>query len=586
MRNTLLSVLLIGCSDYQFAEDVPENYAEPDILVTPGELFFGILENDESVTQVLTIENQGDANLDVVMMLIEGEGFTSFNTFPMQLPPSTSAEVYVNYTATTTSDIGTATIISNDPDSTEIEVPLYGGYVGPKLLIEPSAISFDEQMLECLSSERFTLTNIGSATLNIHDVVIEDETGYFEITEPPENWELEPQRSTEVEVSFIPLTDGGFTSSFRVDSNDPDGEQTAEVVGMGEELGMCANLDLSFLVEYEIADIAFILDTTGSMGSLATAMASDFSGIAKELNNEIEDITFGVATYRDYNFSSFGGQGDLPFQLETQQTSSLTRVQSALNGISASGGGDGEESAMEAIYQATTGNGYDQECDGYYDPDTDVPPFKRESSDAFNGNESGNYSSGVEGTGDRGGMGFREDVLPVIILGTDAPLRDPDNGYPGPNGCSQDAGKNLASAGLSNLDASLIGVGVGGATTYFQTAGIADSVVQWSSGSQSFQDTVVDAVLELIGDVTFDEVWLDVASDQYNMVDAVEPNQWSDVPSGTQVDFTVTVNSALVAVESEDTYPVILELYARIDDSQWLLDTHTVNVLIPVSDSE
>jgi hypothetical protein len=583
MRTALLSVLLIGCNEYELTEAVDEIYAEPDILVTPGELFFGILEDDETATQVLTIENQGNANLDVVMLLIEGEGFSSVNSFPMQLPPETSAEVYVNYTPTSTSDVGVATVVSNDPDSNEIAVPLYGGYVGPKLLIEPEAISFDEQMLDCHSSEVFTLTNIGSAPLDLYGVTIEDESGYFEISEPPENWTLDPKRSTEVEVSFVPMSDGGFTSVLHVDSNDPDGEQLADVVGMGEELGMCANLELSFLVEYEIADISFLLDTTGSMGSLATAMGSDFAGIAKELNNEIEDITFGVATYRDYNFSSFGGQGDLPFQLETQQTSDLSRVQSALNGISASGGGDGEESAMEAIYQATNGKGYDQDCDGYYDPSTDVPPFERASDDAFGGNESGNYSSGVEGTGELGGMGFREDVLPIIILGTDAPLRDPDNGYPGPGGCLQDAGKDAASAGLASLDAKLIGVGVGGATSYFQTAGIADSVVQWSSGSNNFQDTIVDAVIELIGDVTFDEVWLDVASDQYNMVDSVDPNYWTDVPSGTQVDFTVTVNSALVAEASEVTYPVILELYARIDDSSWLLDTHIVNVLIPES---
>ena len=583
MRTALLSVLIIGCNEYELTEAVEEIYAEPDILVTPGELSFGILADDETATQVLTIENQGNANLDVVMLLIEGVGFSSVNSFPMQLAPETSAEVYINYTPNSTADVGTATVVSNDPDSNEIVVPLHGGYVGPKLLIEPEAISFDEQMLECHSSEVFTLTNIGSATLDLYDVTIEDESGYFEISEPPENWSLDPKRSTQVEVSFVPMTDGGFTSVLHVDSNDPDGEQLADVVGMGEELGMCANLELSFLVEYEIADISFLLDTTGSMGSLATAMASDFAGIAKELNNEIEDITFGVATYRDYNFSSFGGQGDLPFQLETQQTSDLSRVQSALNGISASGGGDGEESAMEAIYQATRGKGYDQECDGYYDPGTDVPPFERSSDDAFGGNESGSYSSGVEGTGELGGMGFREDVLPVIILGTDAPLRDPDNGYPGPGGCLQDAGKDEASEGLASLDAKLIGVGVGGATTYFQTAGIADSVVQWSSGSNNFQDTIVDAVIELIGDVTFDEVWLDVASDQYNMVDSVEPNRWTDVPSGTQVDFTVTVNSALVSEESETTYPVILELYARIDDSSWLLDTHIVNVLIPES---
>ena len=588
MLRTLLlpsTLLFLGCNDYNLAQEVEVNYAEPDILVSPGELHFGVQNDSETVTEIITIENQGNANLDVVMMLVEGDGFTSFNSFPMQLPPETSVEVYISYASTSTSDIGSATIISNDPDSQEIVVPLYGGYSGPKLLIEPEALNFEERMLECYASERFTLTNIGGETLVLSDFIMDDESGYFEISELPDKWELEPQRSTEVEVSFVPMTDGGFTTALQVVSNDPDGDQLADVVGFGEEQGRCENLELSFLVEYEIADITFLLDTTGSMGSLATAMAADFGGIAKELNNEIEDITFGVATYRDYNFSSFGGQGDLPFQLETQQTSDLSRVQNALNTITAGGGGDGEESAMEAIYQATTGKGYDQGCDGFYDTDTDVPPFDRSSDDAFGGSESGTYSSGVEGTGELGGMGFRKDVLPVLILGTDAPLRDPDNGYPGPGGCLQDAGKDEASAGLASLDARLIGVGVGGATAYFNTAGIADSVVNWSSGNNNFQETVVDAVIELIGDVVFDEVWLDVVSDQYNMVDSVEPNRWKNVPSGTQVDFTVVVNSALVTEASEETYPVSLELYASIADSQWLLDTTTVNVLIPVSDN-
>ena len=82
---------------------------------------------------------------------------------------------------------------------------------------------------------------------------MDDESGYFEISELPDKWELEPQRSTEVEVSFVPMTDGGFTTALQVVSNDPDGDQLADVVGFGEEQGRCENLELSFLVEYEIA---------------------------------------------------------------------------------------------------------------------------------------------------------------------------------------------------------------------------------------------------------------------------------------------------------------------------------------------
>ncbi len=583
----LLLSLLSGCTDYELGAAAENDYAAPDIIVSPSSLYFGVLDEGDVATEAITIENVGNASLNVVAMLVEGTGFTTPSTFPFEIEPEDEIEVYVTYETATSSDAGTAYVISNDPDTTEVQVPLFGGYSGPKLQISPEIYSFDERMLDCYSSKVFTLTNIGGETLSLHDVSLSTAEGGFEISEPPESWDLEPQRSTEVEVSFVPTDNGTWTTELTVESNDPDGVTTAPVLGIGDDLGRCEALDLSFLVEYEIADVAFLLDTTGSMGTLASTMAQQFSGIAGSLSKEIEDITFGVASFRDYNYGSFGGQGDLPFTLMSQQTSDLSRVQSALDSISAGGGGDGEEASMEAIYQATTGKGYDQECDGYYDSSTDVPSFDRSADDAFNGSESGVGSSGIEGTGDLGGMGFREDVLPVLILATDAPFRDPDNGYAGPGGCLQDAGYDEASAGLSDLSASLIGVGVNyssGSTSYAQMAGIADLVVTWNSGDPNFQETIVEAVQELIGDAVFDKVWLDIVSDTYNMVDAVNPNQWKDVPSGTQVDFTVTVNSALVAEATEDTYVVVLELYGQIDEAVWLLDTISVNVQIPESE--
>ena len=63
-------------------------------------------------------------------------------------------------------------------------------------------------------------------------------------------------------------------------------------------------------------------------------------------------------------------------------------------------GGDYSESSFEALYQATTGIGYDQNYDRIFDPTIDVPPFFSGSDDPFGG-------SGGEGWSDDSPGGAR-----------------------------------------------------------------------------------------------------------------------------------------------------------------------------------
>ena len=585
-RAVIASLLLVGCNEFELVEKPENNYSEPDIFVDPLELYFGVVGEGESTQNTLTIKNQGDAALEVAQVLILSDGaFTVVNGgFPLTMQPEDELGLILNYTALTESDQGTATIISNDPDTPSIDVDLFGGYVGPKLEIYPPAYNFEKRMTDCEDSTIFELRNVGSETLSLYDVTMPG--GEFEIVEEPSRWELEPGQATSVEVRFEPFESKLYEDALTVDSNDPDGVQSAEVYGIGSDNGFCQSIDLTFEVEYEIADIAFLLDTTCSMSGLATAVASDFADIAVSLYDEIDDITFGVATFRDYNYGGFGAGSDLPFQLETQQTISLDRVQGELGSISIGGGSDGPESSMEAIYQAASGRGYDQGCDGYYDAEDDVLPFNRDPSDAFGGNESGTSSSAVEGSGDLGGMGFREDVLSIIIFGTDNDLRDPDNGDPSPGGC-YDAGSDDVRAAMDVLDAKLIGVGVGMSTTstYFsEMQSISDYAVTWNSGSNSFQDTIVTAVEELISDARFDEVWLELVSDDYNAVDSLSPDQWKDIPSGSEVTFTIETVSGvpLVLAPNDTSDEIIVEVYGRIGKRSWLLNTHTFYVDVSV----
>ena len=60
-------------------------------------------------------------------------------------------------------------------------------------------------------------------------------------------------------------------------------------------------------------EVCFVLDTTGSMGSLANAMAGEFGRIAADVSGRLPDVTFGAATYEDFRYGSMGDPGDKPF---------------------------------------------------------------------------------------------------------------------------------------------------------------------------------------------------------------------------------------------------------------------------------
>ena len=95
---------------------------------------------------------------------------------------------------------------------------------------------------------------------------------------------------------------------------------------------------------------------------------NSFGDIADEAAELIPDLTFGVISFDDYNFGTMGAGADKPYHPRQQQTTDLALVQTALDGLYAGGGWDWPESTVEALYQAATGAGYDQNCNGTCDP--------------------------------------------------------------------------------------------------------------------------------------------------------------------------------------------------------------------------
>ena len=392
--------------------------------------------------------------------------------------------------------------------------------------------------------------------------------------------------------------DDGFNDGAEVavgsDPSDPDSVIEGIYVVVPERSDVIETFP--FELSIKMGDIAFLLDTTGSMGGTIDAMKSEYSAIVDDLADTIPDANYAVATFDDYNYGGFGSGADKPFILLQQVTSDVGRVQSTLLGIGLHGGADGPESATEALWQTITGRGYDQSCNRGYDGSDDVLPFIADPTDPFGGSAGQHYDPSVPGTGTEGGVGFRPYALPVIVYATDNEMRDASS-YPVPGGCPGDANGSDTAAAANALGAYLIGISVGSWGPTGQMTSLANAtgsyadldgdgavddplVFEWSGASELFRRTVVDAINDTVSGVQFDTVELEIVGDTHGFVVDVNPPVYpvGGAVAGEEIEFDLTFRGVVAATDSDQLFQLTLNV---IGDGSTLLDTLDIFVLVP-----
>jgi hypothetical protein len=344
-------------------------------------------------------------------------------------------------------------------------------------------------------------------------------------------------------------------------------------------------------------DVVVLFDTTGSMGSALYSL--DMAAIDAAITTSLGNVQYGFATFDDYAYGSYGSSssGDLPFILQQQVTDDLSAVEDAVAAADLHYGSDQPESAMEALYQALTGAGYDQDCDTSYDSSTDVLPFLADGSDPFGGVGGESYDAKSSGGGLVGGMGFRDSAIPIVAYVTDQVLRDPDDGYGTPGGCHMDAGGSDVIAAALELGAWLVGLqyDYDTSTPYAQMQDLAlatDSLADldgdgvpeelaWADVSDvnTTIATAIEAIdLEVELALTFDEVWLEAADDPHGMVSGIMPGSYTSVSAPDwPLLFTIGWAGTLPATSSPQSVTVGFELYGDGD----VIDSFEIEVEVP-----
>jgi hypothetical protein len=157
-------------------------------------------------------------------------------------------------------------------------------------------------------------------------------------------------------------------------------------------------------------DVMFLTDSTRSMGSTISSVQASVQQIADELAAAGIDAWFGVADFRDHKMVAPEEPANYPYLRHRPVGPVNAELATALQSLSTGGGTTGgDDSALEAVYQATTGAGR------AVAPGLGVP---------------GTYliepGQGAE---------WRKDAAKIVLLASDDEMRHPDAdnpGYPGP----------------------------------------------------------------------------------------------------------------------------------------------------------
>ena len=193
----------------------------PAIAVQETAIDFGTVAFAQSVQQTITIQNTGTAPLEITGIQSDVSGLT-FDTTMFTLAPDSSRTVTVTFPSSTEGTFsGLVSISSNDPDSAtqtlSVSVIVQPPPV-PVIAVQETAVDFGTVAFAQQVQQTITITNTGTASLEITGIQSDVSELMFDTT----MFTLAPDSSQTVTIAFPSSTEGTFSGSITILSNDPE----------------------------------------------------------------------------------------------------------------------------------------------------------------------------------------------------------------------------------------------------------------------------------------------------------------------------------------------------------------------------
>ncbi len=212
---------------------VMEVVEHPRIVVNPLELDFGIVEDPEPRTEILTISNTGNELLIVNDISTNNEVYSIGFERVLEINSQESSEITVTFTPNIPGQHqGIIQISSNDPENNPVLIPVQAVYVTPPtIFIDPLNIeSIDGGQYEIL------LTNEGSLPLEWTTVIGAEWLSINPAEGQNEPWE---DATLHVTIDTTGLAPDTYQADITFNSNDPVNPEVATSVSLEvTELGV------------------------------------------------------------------------------------------------------------------------------------------------------------------------------------------------------------------------------------------------------------------------------------------------------------------------------------------------------------
>lgn len=187
-------------------------------------------------------------------------------------------------------------------------------------------------------------------------------------------------------------------------------------------------------IDFNKVDVMLLFDDTGSFAGYVPTVAALFPDIIAELEATFpgKDFAFGVSRFEDYGGPGTGFSGEVttgrPFTLNqplvTQSVAGgsaarNTLIQDALGRTAPGFGGDGPETAHQALYELAIGDGFDGDGDGNTTGSGDAGSIGAQTAPGNSGDVPAFATNVLPTSGTLGGAGWRTDAQKIVILATD-----------------------------------------------------------------------------------------------------------------------------------------------------------------------
>ena len=237
---------------------------QPVLAVEETAVDFGPVEEAQTVQQTITIKNTGTGPLEVTGIESDVPGLT-FEPSVFTLAPDSSATITIAFSNPVEGEFsGSISILSNDPNrakhTVSVSVIVQAARM-PVLVVGEPAIDFGSIDAEKTAQKTFTITNTGTAPLEITGI----ESDLPGLTFEPSMFTLAPDSSATVTIAFPKPMEGEFSGSISILSNDPDRAQhTLSISGIVQPLSVEAKSDFDGNGIINFADFLLFVSAFGS----------------------------------------------------------------------------------------------------------------------------------------------------------------------------------------------------------------------------------------------------------------------------------------------------------------------------------